>query len=53
MNGKLKRAVDVLMTTALLILAGYQFWGGKTHEWVGGRDVCSVCCPSHIELGMV
>lgn len=27
MNGKLKRAVDVLMTAALLFLMGYQFWG--------------------------
>lgn len=35
MNGKLKRAVDVLMTMALLILMGYQFWGEKAHEWVG------------------
>ncbi len=35
MNGKLKRAVDVLMTAALLILMGYQFWGEKAHEWVG------------------
>lgn len=35
MNGKLKRAVDVLMTVALLILVGYQLWGEKAHEWVG------------------
>lgn len=35
MNGKLKRTVDVLMTVALLILMGYQFWGEKAHEWVG------------------
>ena len=35
MNGKLKRIVDVLMTAALLILMGYQFWGEKAHEWVG------------------
>lgn len=35
MNRKLKRAVDVLMTAALLILMGYQFWGEKAHEWVG------------------
>lgn len=35
MNGKLKRAVDVMMTAALLFLMGYQFWGEKTHEWVG------------------
>lgn len=35
MNGKLKRAVDVLMTAALLILMGYQFWGEKAR--------CSLC----------
>lgn len=35
MSGKLKRAVDVMMTAALLFLMGYQFWGEKTHEWVG------------------
>ena len=35
MKGKLKRAVDVLMTAALLFLMGYQFWGEKAHEWVG------------------
>ena len=35
MNGKLKRAVDVMMTAALLFLMGYQFWGEKAHEWVG------------------
>ena len=35
MNGKLKRAVDILMTAAVLILMGYQFWGEKAHEWVG------------------
>lgn len=35
MKGKLKRMIDVLMTIALLFLAGYQFWGEKAHEWVG------------------
>ncbi len=35
MNRKLKRAVDVMMTAALLFLMGYQFWGEKAHEWVG------------------
>lgn len=35
MKRKIKMAVDVLMTAALLFLMGYQFWGGKAHEWVG------------------
>ncbi len=35
MKGKIKMAVDVLMTAALLFLMGYQFWGGTAHEWVG------------------
>lgn len=35
MKGKLKMAVDVLMTAALLFLMGYQFWGEKAHEWMG------------------
>ena len=35
MNGKLKRAVDVMMTAALLFLMGYQLWGEKAHEWAG------------------
>lgn len=35
MNGKLKRAVDIMMTAALLFLMGYQFWGEKAHEWAG------------------
>lgn len=30
-----KLAVDVLMTIALLVLSGYQFWGEATHEWAG------------------
>lgn len=35
MKGKIKIAVDVLMTAALLFLMGYQFWGEMAHEWVG------------------
>lgn len=35
MKGKVKMAVDVLMTAALLFLMGYQFWGETVHEWVG------------------
>lgn len=35
MKGKIKIAVDVLMTAALLFLMGYQFWGETAHEWVG------------------
>lgn len=32
---KLKWALDVLMTIALLFLMGYQFWGESAHEWIG------------------
>lgn len=35
MKGKMKMAVDILMTAALLFLMGYQFWGETAHEWVG------------------
>lgn len=35
MKGKVKIAVDVLMTAALLFLMGYQFFGETAHEWVG------------------
>lgn len=35
MKRKMKMAVDVLMTAALLFLMGYQFWGEMAHEWVG------------------
>lgn len=35
MNGNLKKAIDVLMTAALLFLMGYQLWGEKAHEWAG------------------
>ncbi len=31
----IKLTVDVLMTLALLMLMGYQFWGEEAHEWVG------------------
>ena len=34
-KGKVKMAVDMLMTAALLFLMGYQFWGETAHEWVG------------------
>lgn len=30
-----KILIDVLMTLALLILMGFQFWGDKAHEWIG------------------
>ena len=30
-----KLCVDVLMTLALLLLMGYQFWGEAAHEWIG------------------
>lgn len=30
-----RMSVDFLMTLALLILMGYQFWGEAPHEWVG------------------
>lgn len=30
-----KLTVDILMTIALLVLSGYQFWGESAHEWVG------------------
>ena len=32
---KMKIAVDVAMTLALLFLMGYQFWGEALHEWIG------------------
>lgn len=35
MNRKLKGAVDVAMSVALLFLTGYQFWGDEAHEWAG------------------
>lgn len=34
-KARLKLAVDVLMTLALLFLMGYQFWGDVAHEWAG------------------
>lgn len=37
MNPKtaVKITVDTLMTLALLLLMGYQFWGDAAHEWAG------------------
>lgn len=35
MNRKLKGAVDVAMSVALLFLMGYQFWGDAAHGWAG------------------
>ena len=32
MNRKLKGAVDVAMSVALLFLMGYQFWGDEAHD---------------------
>ena len=32
---KVKIALDVAMTLALLFLMGYQFWGQVAHEWAG------------------
>ena len=34
-KAKLKPAVDILMTLALLFLMGYQIWGEAAHEWAG------------------
>lgn len=34
-KAKLKLAVDLLMTLALLFLMGYQLWGETAHEWAG------------------
>ena len=34
-KARLKIAVDVLMSLALLFLMGDQFWGDVAHEWVG------------------
>ncbi len=37
MNGKvkIKILVDLMMTVALFLLMGYQFWGERAHEWAG------------------
>lgn len=35
MKGKLKIAVDALMTLVLLFLMGYRLWGDVAHEWAG------------------
>lgn len=34
-KAKIKPAVDLMMTLALLFLMGYQFWGEIAHEWAG------------------
>lgn len=34
-KARLKFLVDVLMTLALLLLMGFQFWGDEAHEWIG------------------
>lgn len=34
-KAKVKWALDILMTIALLFLMGYQFWGEAAHEWIG------------------
>lgn len=47
---KLKWTLDVLMTIALLVLMGYQFWGEAAHEWIGagmfvlfaGHQICNL-----------
>lgn len=31
----IKIITDIFMTTAMLFLMGYQFWGETAHEWVG------------------
>ena len=31
----IKIVIDIIMTFALLLLMGYQFWGEAIHEWVG------------------
>ncbi|MGI6028322.1 MAG: DUF4405 domain-containing protein [Candidatus Heteroscillospira sp.] len=31
----LKLLTDILMTLALMVLMGFQFWGAKAHEWAG------------------
>ncbi len=34
-KAKVKWTLDVLMTSALFFLMGYQFWGEAAHEWIG------------------
>ena len=34
-KARIKVAIDILMTLALLFVTGYQFFGEKAHEWVG------------------
>ena len=31
----IKTAIDVIMTVALMLVMGYQFWGEAAHEWIG------------------
>ena len=31
----IKTAIDIIMTAALMLLMGYQFWGESAHEWIG------------------
>ena len=31
----IKIAIDIIMTAALMLLMGYQFWGESAHEWIG------------------
>ena len=31
----IKIVIDIIMTFALLLLMGYQFWGEAIHEWIG------------------
>lgn len=35
LRSKIRLAVDLLMTLALLFLMGYQLWGEMAHEWAG------------------
>lgn len=35
MKGKVKLAVDIMMSLGLLFLMGYHLWGESLHEWVG------------------
>lgn len=35
LKAKMKLAVDIFMTMALLFLMGYHLWGDAPHEWVG------------------
>ncbi len=52
MNRKLKGAVDVAMSVALLFLMGYQFWRDEAHEWVGAGIFVLFAVHQYIELEM-